>query len=876
MANIIRNWDELDVDKLFEQHSINEIIEIENLLDMEIEKKRVELRGMVGDRYKDVLTAWDAIKCMKSISENIVEDIEQVIEKAEFLIAGAVDVEEPIENVNNLTNIQERVIIMEIRLEMAVISQIWIALEQENFSKAAQLYLLAQHIHIGLQLSNKETLDRLPILKRMKSDIDALRSRILKRTKEKLQTVELSVEETSSNLNVLMLLEHYNNDNALINVFIELRKMALDIVISGPHSSVRAQVTAMLKCLISTIHLLHECFISYKDGDCGLIWQELKNIVSEASLPTSSKVVLPPTLLVTYIPDLVKNFRPELNNKNQQFNLSHLSTIIENWLKETSQTIKNGLNKSLELVTNIKGLHIIREEAFKVELPSNWERMCNNINLPNGFYVWFYFFQPLITNRVKILMLKKLMKNSEEICKDITKTLEDSIKIEYSEKDLRWYVWKEEDTDVSRYEDKHIGLSMKTKGYSINILNLCTNLDNMYLELLEDLSLYLYEKEYSGLEKDFTNSDVAFNKHMDKNQLEEHLRVEATNNSEKLVSFLEKIFEFENKNEVYVIKSLICARFLQALCELCPNFKNCCSCNDTTNNWDQIVNSFIGSSIKFWRNWVDVCINQTESIVANLQNINSLDMLHALPKWEKFEIQEQTDEKVFKSQIKLPSLPSLQFQKIFSKINNNLSAVIPHTLPKQIHLEYIERHSNLILEQYKTLSNLCLNQTQALQFLFDVKFLTVLCVTRENIGLITTSQNICDKLRAQIDPFDLDVLYSYLQTNVKVAVIQSQIILGCLLPSMGQLSSLGIFEKNTEHESEPSVLALSIPSTVSWFPLLPVTAPIQKVTQPTSISQNINKEINARTSDAKKTQSVSSVRSGAAAFFGAMTTDWFS
>lgn len=48
MAKRNLNLLELDVEKLFEERKIEEIIEIAKLLDAEIEKKRVELRSMVG------------------------------------------------------------------------------------------------------------------------------------------------------------------------------------------------------------------------------------------------------------------------------------------------------------------------------------------------------------------------------------------------------------------------------------------------------------------------------------------------------------------------------------------------------------------------------------------------------------------------------------------------------------------------------------------------------------------------------------------------------------------------------------------------------------------------------------------------------------
>lgn len=56
-------------------------------------------------------------------------------------------------------------------------------------------------------------------------------------------------------------------------------------------------------------------------------------------------------------------------------------------------------------------------------------------------------------------------------------------------------------------------------------------------------------------------------------------------------------------------------------------------------------------------------------------------------------------------------------------------------------------------------------------------------------------------------------------------------ILGCLLPSSNQLASLG--EKIKEQDKEPSILALSSPSSNSWFPLLPITKPSHKMASTT-------------------------------------------
>lgn len=109
------------------------------------------------------------------------------------------------------------------------------------------------------------------------------------------------------------------------------------------------------------------------------------------------------------------------------------------------------------------------------------------------------------------------------------------------------------------------------------------------------------------------------------------------------------------------------------------------------------------------------------------------------------------------------------------KLNENICCILPHTLPKTVHIQYIEDCMEVVLNRYKDLVSDDLNQNQALQFLFDVKYLTVFCIRRENERLVGISQDICDKLRSNIDPFDLDVFYTHLQTNVKKATLQSQV-----------------------------------------------------------------------------------------------------
>lgn len=86
--------------------------------------------------------------------------------------------------------------------------------------------------------------------------------------------------------------------------------------------------------------------------------------MDESSPCTLSKINLPRTPLIAYIPDIIKQFRPKYKNKLDES--LDIQSALADWLKFTQQSVHNGLEKSLNLVTSVKGLHIIREEALKI------------------------------------------------------------------------------------------------------------------------------------------------------------------------------------------------------------------------------------------------------------------------------------------------------------------------------------------------------------------------------------------------------------------------------------------------------------------------------------------------------------------------------
>lgn len=870
------NLIDLDVKKLFVEHKIDEIVEIQKLLDAEIERKRTELRSMVGDRYKDILTASDSIKSMKDISSKIVESIENITSSCDRLLENA-EIDEKTSIPQNEEKITERMLVIQIRLAMFVNDEIWIYLDKEDHLNAAQLYLLGQNIHTGLSLINSPLIQKVPLLKHVKQNLSSLRGIILSRVIKKLESVELTSEQTCSNLNSLMLLNNQNT-NELVSIFMEHRQTALGTVINITHPSVRVQISAMVKCLITTIHLLYECFLCGSED--GLIFKQLEEITSEKSKPTFSKLKMPESPLLAYIPKIVKEFKPKCKQQKKDEHIYLKENFFKKWLETTKETVKQGLSKSLRVITNVKGLHLIREEALKIETPREWEKICESVNLPKSFSVWHFFFQSLITERAQELIADKVKLNINEFNEDIKKSLIDSKKYKLNELDLRQYFWSEELKDINKMNNQYTGIAIKSMGYSKTIVTLCQKVDERFFELLNDLSQYLYGQDIDRNNLNLPalmRDEIQKQRFFDMDILQKCLVQQCVTENLKLSQLLSDNLKKEVDEET-VKNALFCIRLLQAVTKLCPCFKKCCSLNNELEEWYKICENFNKSSLHMWNVWIQYFVGKTEKMCSeNFKDILPQTTLALFLRWDIIEIQEQTEDKVFKSQIKLPLKPSTVLEDILVKLNDSLCSVLPHTLPKVVHVQFIEDNTNVILNRYNELPFSELNQNQALQFLFDVKYLTSVCVRRENERLVGVSQDICDKLRSRIDPFDLDVFYTYLQMNVKKAAVQSQVILGCLLPSSMQMSNLEISDRSKEQEKEPSVLALSKPSTNAWFPLLPITAPSHKhLGIFPEKKEKIQPGKTVTKTPKKSTDIGSSVKSNASSIFSGLTTDWFS
>jgi hypothetical protein len=201
-----RVWDnESDTNALFQQHTVDEIRQIERKTRMDIEKKKEDLRQMVGERYHELIDAADTITSMKNFSGTVVASIDQMHGQCQQLkethqCRGLTGRLNPVElrsdkssGILSLAN--------QLKALFDTPEKVWHALESGQHLEAAQLYLLAQDIMTGLQTQSKHShgspkhfLASFPILQRQWSSVSHFKSTILQESKVLLGDHKVSPE----------------------------------------------------------------------------------------------------------------------------------------------------------------------------------------------------------------------------------------------------------------------------------------------------------------------------------------------------------------------------------------------------------------------------------------------------------------------------------------------------------------------------------------------------------------------------------------------------------------------------------------------------------------------------------------------------------
>ncbi|XP_076395126.1 conserved oligomeric Golgi complex subunit 1 isoform X2 [Megachile rotundata] len=852
------NYLDLDINKLFEEHTIKEIEGIQKKIQYESDRKKIELRTLVGERYRDLILAADTIGKMKLTSERVLSRIINIENKfgelqKKYLIGFKLD---RIENTDDRYNEVQDSVIIQIKILMDIPQYIWSSIENKNLLFAAQLYLVAQHINYSLlfEVGSTDLSNKYPIVSKQWDVISQFKNYILNECNKVLQSLIVQPESIANSLAALVLLNG-STFSELLEKLISMRNHTIQSIVTDENdNSVKSKIKLCIEILIQTIDLVYSCFINTAEKSGGLVLQYIKKVQDQETYSLLSQLNLDQELLKEFLPSVIKQHKPFAIETPENFSLPDLQKSIKSWLEWVSKFCNNEVINLLNLVVSIKGLYYVREEAVSINLPENWNAIWEDLSLPRITF-WVEFFQPLISHRVKSIINDKWIESTSVLKSDVVELLSKVIhdKFEYPEHDLRWFVWKDSPSDIPQKLTKNGGLDnkrsllMKTKGYSPNILKLCESFDTSLQALLSDLEQYLYETERVMSIKNnllSTNIYLISDTFSDRTEIQEHLQTVSSNMIEEFVNFVRSTCVNDKpEHGQRDINAIVMARFLLALTLLCSNLNKCFTLSKvsgltiTNVKWQSVCDKLKEESTSMWSIWARMYkskISEHREKFISKEPLGGFPIHLVISEWEKITIEEDSGEgKRIKSEILVPYQPSIQLQKFLTAISKDLNKIIPHTLPKRILHEIIEDTAMELLNYYATTSqNTNLSQKQALQVLFDIKYSTLLMVPRDHKTLSDLSTKSYDSVVAKIDPFDYDVFNPFIYTNVKKSVQRSLLILGNLVPHLEQLHSI-LGSRSEYNNAEgvksdlPSVLALC--TGAPWFPPLTVTAPTRNL-----------------------------------------------
>lgn len=723
-------------------------------------------------------------------------------------------------------------VVVQIKILTILPELIWSRLDVDDFFVATQMFIFSRHISTGLKLDvNNDIMKKFPVAKKQWDLLAPFFYTIKEQCLRTLERESLTPDVAAKCLASLLLLENCQLEK-LLTTFVQTRSKTFTSIIEGDdYGLVKEKLLKSLKVLMSTVTIIHECFIG-QGGKDGLLVQELMKISAENSQPALSLIEHEQSGIFQTLPDIIAKYKPQVffNKLNED----SLKSSVQSWLKSVQSVAQNQLKSLIQQIVSIKTIQDIQQQIRKtVETPRNWSAMTKELYLPENIDFFKEFYQALINDRIQSIINIFWSTILTELNAEVEKLISDNDRVH---RDMKHYVWVEDSLDnplslkdaLSSNKQSH-RLLMKVKGFTASIVELCNKIDGNLELLFTDLKMYL------GVVSDVMELRRPKDVDPDHQKIVLFLRDCSKENISSLITSIKS-----SKINMNAENCIMLARLLQAVSELCPNLRLCFSGHlllepsylrdptkddDGDKEWNSICGLLEEESLRFWCMWTEMFVNEWKPLDRHL-DMNL--MLRDFPCWDTITIEEKDEsDNVVQSQIHVPSQLSVSIQCWVYDIITSLNKIVPHTLPKTIHGQIVEKLVEKLYERYHAMSTdefVNANQKAAWQFFLDIKVLMMLFIGRDNKVMSEKLQALVTHFKSLIDPFDFDVFYQHVNGNIKRNAGRLQHGVGCLVPNMEHLNSILANQNMTSpHDKDPNILTMSSTVTsIEWFPLLPV------------------------------------------------------
>ncbi|XP_065836451.1 conserved oligomeric Golgi complex subunit 1-like [Oscarella lobularis] len=811
MATAGQIWNrEEDTSRLFQNHTIDEIRQIEKKIRNDIEKKKEDLRQMVGERYPELIDAADTITEMSRSSADIVGSVDrmhgQCRELKETHQCRGIITECEKERSTARDNYE-----MACHLKFLVDTpeKIWTALDSERHLEAASLYLKAQKIvkSNGEDQRLGRILPRFPILQQQWTSVSHFKDVILQASKQLLQSYSGESQTIAESLCAILLLEE-STPRQVFTEFLVARKAAIQALFhtSQRAASVKSQICSVASILVSTVVQIDAIFNrpSQSDAKCFL----LEVMSTRAKEAVASHFIL---------------------SWSNSLSISVLHSSCQEWMATCLQDVKNGLQILLAYITSIKSLTSIRDAVYALLLDikndiasnrsdklSNWQTACLAV-VGRRISIWDEFVRPLVVKRIEEIISERFAVLTET-AKRLTKDALERIVQSTIDRDVSAFVWSESGAGGT-------SLQCQARGCAPMIREICLGVESHLNEITTDIGLFLDgpsrtsgggddDNDNDDLMPSSADKDVPFDCLADDSHLKTFTHTQSCRFVETWTEWMETelgsmhdeilYYGADHAGLVQGVDAIDRCLFLGRLCHSLLNESSSLRhlITDTVGQeakrarrgakssqsaeiasstdlgvrvTDQLRHVY-ASSYRSWIEWINRIV--TEHLELWLSEGGSEAWLSATSAWEEIRVREESEGGAeIESKIQLPFQVSGPVFSFLFALCQEIGRASSYSLEKSIKDELINTVYNEIVSRFERLRidvGDDLTQRQAVQWMFDLRFVTELLGGKVEKAV----RDVHAWLESRIDPFDLSVFQPFLDSNLSKHIQRASVMLG--------------------------------------------------------------------------------------------------
>ncbi|CAI2165489.1 7688_t:CDS:10 [Funneliformis geosporum] len=385
-------------DELFIKHSIPELRALEKRTRSDIEKKKQELRLMVGERYRDLIDAADSIVNMRKCALSIQEELHHMQDSCD-VHALKRSVRAQVNEDNKGTKDEKKHHLYssaaQIKLLVDVPEQIWRSLESHKYLNASRLYLIAKLVYKNLQAHNDNSPFNVsvtfPVVQRQWDAVSHFKSQILQKAIQYLKITDQSEQSLAETLCAIMLLDDVTKKDVFQSCLDRRTSVLLQLLEKSTTKDVKfltEQFKDMIHIIRSTVFHVGLVFIRTGD-DLSLFESYLHQLqqgfsVQEDNLQTPSTLISPreskvsltrlysPTanihLLMRYLPGSIQTFTPFLHMSGPRGNFTQddIRERMNGWFNYIVQSFQEKLGVILSKVVHARDLNELRKNIWDI------------------------------------------------------------------------------------------------------------------------------------------------------------------------------------------------------------------------------------------------------------------------------------------------------------------------------------------------------------------------------------------------------------------------------------------------------------------------------------------------------------------------------